>query len=94
MRIEFRAQIDIRLGAAQRGEIFLDIINAGILGHHRRHHEAGIQHFAEAKLLHEIIGAAEQADRRNIAVDQMFHSPEQQAVRIGQVDFVSGQERL
>ena len=55
---------------------------------------AGIQHLAEAKLLHEIIGAAEQADRGHIAVDHMLHAAEQQAIGKGKVDLVGTEKRL
>ena len=85
MRVKLRPQVDIGLRAPQRGEIFLDVIQAGILGHHRGHHEAGVQHLSETKLLHEIVRAAEQANRRHVAVDQMLHPAEQQAIRIGQL---------
>jgi hypothetical protein len=58
---------------------------------HRRDHETRVDDFAEAELLGEVIGAAEQGDRRGPAVDQHLQAAEQQALGEGQVDLVGRQ---
>ena len=88
MRVEFGPQIDVALGAAQRAEIFAHILRIRIARDHGRHHEGGVDDFAEAQLLDEIVGPAEQRSRRHLAVDQQLHAAEQQAVGKRQLDLV------
>ena len=53
---------------------------------HGSNHEGRVDDFAEAELLDEVVRATEQADRRRLALDELFHALEQHAVGIVQLD--------
>ncbi len=86
MRVTVSVEVDVGLCAAQGRKIPAHVFGVGALGDHHGHHEARIEHFAEAELLEEIVGPREDTDSRNSAVDELLHPAEQQAVAEGQFD--------
>src|ERR1700722_3179886 len=74
VRVALRPQVDVTLGALERAEEFSQILRVGIAGHDRPDHEGGVDHLAEAELLGEVVGAAEQVHGRRLAVDQKLHA--------------------
>ena len=61
---------------------------SGATGDHRRHHERGVDHLAEAELLEEVVRSAEERYRRDLAVDRELHPPEEQPVGERELDVV------
>ena len=57
VRVELGPQIDVALRLAQRAEEFAQVFRVGIAVDHGGDHEGGVDHFAEAELLGEVIRA-------------------------------------
>ena len=49
MRVEFRAQIDVALGALERAGVFAQVLDVGIAMHHHCHHEGGVDDLTEIR---------------------------------------------
>ena len=91
--IAIGAQIDVALRALERAEELAQVFGIGIAGHHGRDHERRVDHFAEAKLFGEVVGAAEQGRGLRLAIDELIEAMEQHAVGEGQIDLV-GRHKL
>ena len=91
MRVAVGTQVEVALRAAQGAEVFAQILGVGVAVDHRRDQEGGVDDFAEAELLGEIIGSAEQGRGGDLAVDQQFHAAEQKALVEGKVDLAGRQ---
>src|SRR5580704_13611117 len=68
MRVELGAEVDVALGTAKRAEVLADIFRIWVAGEHGGHHEGGVDDLAEAELLHEIVGTAEQRRSGDFAI--------------------------
>src|SRR6516164_6344449 len=88
------AQVDVALRALERAEELAQVFGIGIAGHHGRDHERRVDHFAEAKLFGEVVGAAEQRRGLRLAIDELIEAMEQHAVGVGQIDLVGRHIRL
>src|SRR3954462_13129135 len=86
LRVQLRPQVDVALGKTQRPEVLLHVLRIGSAGEHGRHHEGGVDHLAEAELLEEVVGAAEERRRRHLAVHQLRQPREEDSVRERQLD--------
>ena len=74
-------------------KIATDVLGIGRTVDHRGDHEGGVDHLAEAELLDEVVGPAEQRRRPALALDQELEAAEQHAVLEGEIDLV-GREVL
>jgi hypothetical protein len=92
-RVEFRTQVDVALGALQGAEIAPDVLGIGRAVDHGGDHEGGVDHLAEAELLDEVIGTAEQRRRPAPALDQELEAAKQHAVLEVEID-LAGREIL
>ena len=55
-----------------------------------RDHEGGVDHLAEAQLLGEVVGAAEERAGGRLAVEERLHAAEQHALAVRELDLVGG----
>src|SRR6185295_14882066 len=76
LRVELRAQVDVALRKAQRGEEFPEVRGRGLAGDHRRHHERRVDDLAEAELLEEVVRPGEERCGRDFAVDELLQPRE------------------
>src|SRR4051812_39586161 len=73
-------------GRGRGPEIFLHIFRVRRAGEHGRDHEGRVDDLAEAELLEEVVRAAEERRRRRLAVDQVLHAAEEDALGEGELD--------
>lgn len=76
MSVAFGAEVDITLRFPQRPKILSDVLRAGLVSNHRSNHEGSVDDFPEAKLLHEVVRAAEERSRWDFPVEQQLHALE------------------
>src|SRR3984957_17511081 len=86
MGVEIGAEINIALSMAQCAKILSYVFHVGIALDQRSHHEGCIDDLAEAELLEEIEGSAENRCRRPFAVDEKLHAAKEQTVGKRELD--------
>ena len=67
---------------------------SGVAVEHGGDHEGVVDDLAEAQLLGEVVGAAEERAGRRLAVEERLHAAEQHALAERQLDLVGGQVLL
>ena len=86
-------EVDVRLGAPQRGEVLLDIAHVRVFGDEKAHHEGGVDDLAKAFLLQQVVLGAEHVGRRHPALEHQAHPIVGRADEL-QRDLIAVQERL
>src|ERR1700751_4188550 len=80
MGVAFGAEVDITLRLPQRPKILSDVVRVRLVSNHRSNHEGSVDDFPKAKLLHEVVRAAEERSRWDFPVEQQLHALEQKSI--------------
>ena len=68
VRVEFGPQVDVALRPSQRAEELADVLRLGVAVEHGGDHECVVDDLAEAQLLGEVVGPAEERAGRCLAI--------------------------
>src|SRR4051794_8914875 len=68
MLVALRLEVDLALGAPQRGEVALQVLAVGVLAHQRPHDERGVDQLAKAELLEQVVLRAEHVRRLDLGL--------------------------